>query len=931
MQETQFRGGNTLAKEETIQINKKELKQKASKFFNNKKIFNQTTLIWSLIILIILVSSWFRLYPTTLPITEDWAKTSVESNIKSQIDLQIRTQRADLPEASITQLVESQYSDYYKKNKQSVDAQIQQISAMYKNEMKNDAGQTYLLAIDPYLWYSYAKWHEKTGFYGNEIVDGKEKFTLRNGRIGQDAGFVWPAFMIVLVQSLMQIIIPGLDILTTSFMMPVLLIGLAIIPVFFLGRKLGGITGGFFAAIIFALSGPILGRTIAGFSDTDAYTFIFPFLILWLFLEAVESKTTKGTIILATLTALATLLFRYFWSGWWFTFDFILGVLGLYIIYKIILHMKKYKKWTSEHLLKGLKPEFYFLGTFIVAIFVLATIFTLILGQNLGSNLYEVASGPLQPINFILGFKGAAEGISVGSGLSYPLWPNVLTTVAELNSGSSTQVISGGGGLYLVLAAILGIVLLMFKKKDGEAYPMYGIILAFWLASTYYAGLVGVRFIALFAPVVAFGIAALVGSLTGARMHTYANKRKFNPKVITAIIIVLGLIFIVAPQISQAHNIAKSEIPSYDDAWNEIMMTVQNDSQQAIITSWWDFGHWFEAMSERSVTFDGGDQGKRIYWIGNTLLTDDEDQALDTLKMLNCGQEESYNTLLEITKDKYKATTLLQEIIRLDVTAAKSKLLETGLTNEQASQVLQHTHCTEFYPMYFITSSDMIGKSGVWGHFGSWNFSKAYNYYKLKDMPANLAIQEAQNVLGYSAEQAKQEYLEMQTITTEDEAATWISPWPQYVTQNAASCTQKTDILDCSYNIRIGTNGNSGIYVSKAIINLTAVNESFLVIKAIDLTTGSLVSQSSAKPTGITIYEGQKMTSTSFDNNQFTQDVLVYKDGTGYSSLVLDPLLTKSMFTKLFFLNGADLDHFKKIKEVTSFRGEKIILWKVEP
>ena len=28
-------------------------------------------------------------------------------------------------------------------------------------------------------------------------------------------------------------------------------------------------------------------------------------------------------------------------------------------------------------------------------------------------------------------------------------------------------------------------------------------------------------------------------------------------------------------------------------------------------------------------------------------------------------------------------------------------------------------------PDYFITSYDMIGKSGVWGHFGSWDFVKA--------------------------------------------------------------------------------------------------------------------------------------------------------------------------------------------------------------
>lgn len=919
-----------MAKDE-IKINSKEIKQKTKKFFENKKIFNQKTLIWTLIILIILVSSWFRLYPSSLPITQDWAQASVENNIKSQIDLQIRSQRSDLPEASISALVNQQYADYYQKNKVSIDEQVKSLSQMYKEEMKTADGQTYLLAIDPYLWYSYAKWAERTGFYGNEVVDGKEMFTLRNGRIGQDANFVWPSFMINVAHYIMKIFSPAMDVLTAAFLMPVILIGLAIIPAFFLGKKLGGVPGGFFAAAMFALSTPILGRTTAGFSDTDAYTFIFPFLILWLFIESVEAKTTKNTIILGTLTALATLLFRYFWSGWWFTFDFILGVTAIYILYKIIIHMKKYKKWTPEHLLKGLKPELYFLGTFIVGVLVLATIFSALLGQNVGTTLSGVIQGPLEPINFILGFKGAAEGISVGSGVNYPLWPNVLTTVAELNPGSSAQVLNGGGGLFLVLAAVLGLVLLMFKKKDGEPYPMYGIILAFWLASTYYAGLVGLRFIALFAPVVAFGIAALIGSLTGARMRTYANKHNIKPRLITTIVVVLGLIIIIAPQISQAHNTAKSEIPSYNDAWNDILLTIQNSSDKAIITSWWDFGHWFEAMSERSVTFDGGDQGKRIYWVGNTLLTSSEDQALDTLKMLNCGQEESYNLLEQFMKDKYKATTTLQKIIRQTKTEATTTLQNAGLTEDEIQQVLSYTHCEDLYPMYYITSSDMVGKAGVWGHFGSWNFSKAYMYYKLKNMPATTAIQEAQNVLGYSAEQARQEYLETQAITNEDEAAAWISPWPQYVTQNPVDCTKKTDVLDCTYNIRIGTNGNNGIYVAKAIINQTSLNDSFLLIKVADLSTGALVSQSTAKPAGLTVHDGNETQKISFTDNTFSQDILVYKDQTGYKSLILDPLLTDSVFTKLYYLDGQGLDHFKKIKEVTSFRGEKIILWKVQP
>jgi dolichyl-diphosphooligosaccharide--protein glycosyltransferase len=48
---------------------------------------------------------------------------------------------------------------------------------------------------------------------------------------------------------------------------------------------------------------------------------------------------------------------------------------------------------------------------------------------------------------------------------------------------------------------------------------------------------------------------------------------------------------------------------------------------------------------------------------------------------------------------------------------------EYGLTAEQAVNVLKYTHPDNATPVVFITSSDMVGKSGWWSYFGSWNFN----------------------------------------------------------------------------------------------------------------------------------------------------------------------------------------------------------------
>lgn len=905
--------------------------------FTNKKN-SKIIIAWALIMLVIFVSTWYRVYPTTLPITEDWVRSSIENNVKNQFVNEQRQSQPTLPEATLRANAERSYQEYYKANKAQIEQQVKDNAVNFKAQLQDDKGQTYLIAIDPYLWYSYAKWKDKEGFYGNEIVDGKEMFTLRNGRIGERSTVQIPSMVILWVHNVLKIFNPDQDVFSSAFLLPVILIGLAVIPAFFLGRKLGGNIGGFFAAIIFVLSPTILGRTTAGFSDTDAYTFIFPFLIMWLFLEAIEAKTTTNRTIFSVLTGLSMTGFIYMWVGWWFTFDIIIGMAFVTIAYEAIKLYLKHNKNISKIKIKEFVPAISFLIIFLVSTIAFSLIIAGPTQRDAGSVFQSIITAPLEPINFIIGFKGAAEGISVGQGLNYPLWPNVLTTVAELNEGSVDGVIGGGGGKWLFYAAILGTILLLFKKKDGNNYPLYGILLVAWMASTFYAGLVGVRFIALFAPVVAFGIAGLLGSLTGERMTKTAHKMKISPSIVKIIIVCAGILFLVIPQMTTANAVAKSEVPSFDDTWYAALNTIKDSSEKAIISSWWDFGHWFEAMSERSVTFDGGDQGKRIHWIGKTLLTDDEDEALDILKMLNCGQEESYNLLIKNTQDKLKTTEIMKEIIRLNRADAKDVLENNGLTSDEANAVLDLSHCEDLIDMYYITSEDMVGKSSVWGHFGSWDFSKAYMYYKLSDIPLDAAVAEAQDVLGYSNEKAKSLYFEAQKIktgaNTEQTANNWISPWPNYVTGSPVLCEpdKNETALGCTYNINLGRQGQTDTILWRGIINLTNPEKSVLLIQAIDPNTGQALGQNSIKPNAVVIAEKQGMTTYKINESNFPYNIVVFKDSANnYGTLITHPLLSESLFTKLFFLDGMYTDHFEKVFDQRDFRGQKIVVWKVNP
>ena len=78
-----------------------------------------------------------------------------------------------------------------------------------------------------------------------------------------------------------------------------------------------------------------------------------------------------------------------------------------------------------------------------------------------------------------------------------------------------------------------------------------------------------------------------------------------------------------------------------------------------------------------------------------------------------------------------------------------------------ANEVLKYSHCTPPED-YYITSEDMIGKAGVWSHFGSWDFNKASMYQEVKHLQENKATQIITEKYNLNDELANKYYYEIQ-------------------------------------------------------------------------------------------------------------------------------------------------------------------------
>ena len=537
---------------------------------------------------------------------------------------------------------------------------------------------------------------------------------------------------------------------------------------------------------------------------------------------------------------------------------------------------------------------------------------------------------------------------------TYSVWPNVFTTVAEQNPASLGHIVNSNGGKFLFFLSLIGILFTLTQKKIKRvwflifsaawylvtlfltdnlimfliliSFPIiirlgiaiknnekgidikYAVLLIIWFAATIYASTKGIRFTLLLVPAfgVAFGIC--LGIIYRYASGFFAKGIHINENIAKIIIIFILCLLIIGPYKS-AKATVKNEIPSMNDAWWNSLEKIKLESEpNAIINSWWDFGHWFKMIADRQVTFDGTSQGTpQAHWIGNTLLTNDEDTAIGILRMLDCsGYEGGTYAFDEIDKtinDVVKSVGILYEVVVLDKKEAKKALEKYNLPN--TDKILQYTHC-EPPENYFITSEDMIGKSGVWSHFGSWDFNKALMYYTLRKKEYKDNKEKGISFLierfNLTENKAENIYYEIQSLSTNREVNDWIAPWPGYAS-GLTGCSKKNNEVECGNGIKV---------------DLDDYNAEFPTQEGVK------------HPNSIVYATKEGIEKREFKNNTVGVSTALIPSGDSFKSILMSPELADSMFTRLFFIEGHGLKHFKKFSDERSVFGGRVIVWKVD-
>lgn len=835
-----------------MQITEEPLQQKRSNPLKEMYPYLVKYRVIILLLIPLILCIFLRLQSDTMPFTDASAQNAITSYVKGQIRTEVSKAYPNLPSDFVEKEVEKKFNEV---PKEQFLLNKKQLSQQYKQIFKDENGQTYLQEMDPYFWTRGAKNIIEKGYPGDEKINGTIYDTYSLAPYGKPVPFVrLHYYMIAWVYWILSPF--GVSLIATSFYLPVFLVALAVLFGFLLARKIAGNWAGFFAGIFIASQLAFLHRTMAGFNDTDPYGVLFPIIILYALIKSFDDSKFKYLFV--SLSAILTGLYSYAWTGWATTFYFIVAFLGIYFIYLLFK-----KQSVKEHIIKSV-------------IYVLLTALIVLILKG-ASQLYW---STLSPILFLFREDVAATKI----------WPNVLTTVAEQSDISYVGVIQAIGGWIIVLICILGLIYLF--KKNMPSFIIYSIssIIMF------FAVIKGFRYTLLLVPF----ISILLGSGIKFLMEDFTNKFsswiKIKSMYITVLVLIIGFVSLF-PTVSSAYNYSIISMPLMDDGWYLALKDIDtNSSQNSIITSWWDFGHWFKYIGNRPSTFDGASQNTpQAHWVGRLLLTNDEHEAVNILRMLDCGGNRAYDEINKILKDDLESVKLVKEIIMQDKTTAINTLNKYNISEE----TIQYTHCNP-PEAYLITSEDMVGKSPVWGHFGLWDFNKAkiINMIVNKKSPTEISL-----VINISLEEATKASQEIPFMSN-SERNSYVAAWPGY----ASSLTK------CDGTLCVLTVGNNKYPFT---FNLTT-----LEIKS-PVTDKNLFQY-------ISIMDNGKFTKKYLDDPFQPISLSLIKRGEDYYAIVSSFEIGDSMFNRLFYFNGEGLSHFELFTYQHSNTGGDVYIWRVK-
>lgn len=434
----------------------------------------------------------------------------------------------------------------------------------------------------------------------------------------------------------------GGSLLDFTIMFPVVMGSLTVIVVFALVRVLGGTTAGLFAALLFALSPPIILRGNLGWFKSEPLGLFFGLLAAYLFISAIRHKEIKYAIPKAVLGGLLLGLANASWGGiQYFSIPIALFFLALPFFKRdLTIPMYVAVAFTVFTLIAAAgfpRPGMSFIAGLPGVAMIGTTIF-LVAANFVGKMSKDNERARQRNMVFLLiAFVAAGIGLVVSGSYISPsfryinaIFPGVSSqnalvesvaehltpTIADYFTDFSILLIFAGFGAWMAFQ----------RRNDTAVFALIIGITGAYVSATFARLLVfasiGVIVLA------SIGLYEITRSILEHRdAHTSGpqkGKRKEaakqpmgTPVKMAYVGIVIAMLLIPVFYPPNSNWVAAVDVPTAIGNGGTVFRTTSTDwinatqwisehtEKNAVIASWWDYGYWITTLGERTTIADG--------------------------------------------------------------------------------------------------------------------------------------------------------------------------------------------------------------------------------------------------------------------------------------------------------------------------------------
>ncbi|XP_072935581.1 dolichyl-diphosphooligosaccharide--protein glycosyltransferase subunit STT3A [Epargyreus clarus] len=527
--------------------------------------------------------------------------------------------------------------------------------------------------FDPYFNYRTTRYLTEEGFYKfHNWFDDRAWYPL--GRI--IGGTIYPGLMVTsaTLYNIMQFLNITIDIRNVCVFLAPFFSSLTTIVTYLLTKELKDEGAGLVAAAMIAIVPGYISRSVAGSYDNEGIAIFCMLLTYYFWIKAVNT----GTILWATMTALAYFYMVSSWGG----YVFLINLIPLHVLALMLLGRFSARVYVAYSTLYCVGTILSMQISFVGFQPVQSSEHMLALGTFGLCQLYaftQYLRARLSPPNFELLFKAllstllATLGtavvaltvtgkISPWTGRFYSLLDpsyakNHIPIIASVSEHQPTSWSSFYFDLQvLVFLFPAGLYFCFSRLTDANIFIiLYGVL------SIYFAGVM-VRLMLVLAPVMCIVSGVAASSLLSLhvkdiepKVEKHEKKKKhennlvFRSEVGALFVVVLGALLVSyvahctwvtseaysSPSIvlsARAHDGARIIFDDFREAYTWLKM---NTAEDAKVMSWWDYGYQITAMANRTVIVDNNTwNNTHISRVGQAMASTEE-KAYEIMRELD--------------------------------------------------------------------------------------------------------------------------------------------------------------------------------------------------------------------------------------------------------------------------------------------------------